>query len=234
MDYDSIKRRIVQFQSNDNLDENIYNKIFNDLDKLYNIKKNSSNLFTSNQYILKEKEIFKKFLMARLLKKAIEEAKLKHYEIGLNYIKQLKKLKPPKDYLEKMDKLEQYCKWNVNLNEGKKLIENKEFKKAIQFYKNMKETAANIDENESFNQGLELAKYKYFTYLNEEVINLMPRKVERHCIKKCEDVMAKCEYIFKEFQCEKKLKNKISDIKNQIYRIVLEKAIEEKVDKNQN
>ena len=234
MDYNSIKRRIVQFQSNDNLDEDIYNKIFNDLDKLYNIKNNSYNIFTSNQYILKEKEIFKKYLMARLLNKAIEEAKLKHYEIGLNYIKQLTKLNPPQDYLEKMDKLEQYCNWNMNLNKGKELIENKDFKKAIQFYKNMKETAANIEENESFSQGLELAKYKYFIYLNEEVINLMPKKLEKHCIKKCEDVIAKCEYIFKEFQCEKKLKNKISDIKNQIYRIVLEKAIEEKADQNQD
>ena len=69
MNYDSIKSRINQFKTNNDLDENIYNKILNDLDELYKIKSNAFIQITSNQYILNEKENFKIYLIGKLLNK---------------------------------------------------------------------------------------------------------------------------------------------------------------------
>ena len=234
MNYDSIKSRINQFKTNNDLDENIYNKILNDLDELYKIKSNAFIQITSNQYILNEKENFKIYLIGKLLNKSIEENKLKNYEIAYKYIKQIEELKPSGNYLETKDKLESYIKFNLNIKEGKKLIENKEFKEAIQYFKKLKETAINLDQYKILNQGYELAKTKYFTYLNEEIINLLPKKSEKNCIKKCKDIINKCEFIFKEYQNEKQLKTKLSDIKRQIYIICLEKIIEEKAEKNED
>ena len=234
MNYDSIKNRINQFKASNELDENIYNKILNDLDELYKIKSNAFIQIRSNQYILTEKENFKIYLIGNLLNKALEEDKLNNYEIAYKYIKQVEELKPLGNFLETKDKLEQYTKFRLNIKEGKKLIENKEFKEAIQYFKKLKETAINLEEHKFFNKGYEIAKDKYFTYLNEEIINLLPKKDEKNCIKKCEDIINKCEFIFKEYKYETQLKTKISDIKKQIYIICLEKIIEEKAEKNED
>ena len=49
----------------------------NDLDELYRIKNNSLFHLTSNEYILKEKDIFRIYIIGKLLNKAIEEIKIK-------------------------------------------------------------------------------------------------------------------------------------------------------------
>ena len=234
MNYDAIKNRIFQFKSNNNLDQNVYTKIMNDLDELYRIKSNAFIQLTSNQYILKEKEIFRVYVIGKLLNKAIEEAKMKNFEIAHKYIKQMELLKPSGNYLKTKDELECYCEFNINLKEGQKLIENKEFKKALQHFKNYKEQSINTNYNDSFNNAYQSTKVKYFNELNKEIINLVPKPEEKHCIKKRQNIINKCEFIFKEFQNEKKLKKQILDLKKKIYQNCLEKIIEEKVEENED
>ena len=234
MNYDTIKKRIEQFKSRDNYDKNIYNKIVNDLDELYKNKSKAIIQLTSNQYILTEKENFQNYIIQKLLKKAIAEVKQKNYENGHKYIEQLIELKPSEEYKEKINKVEQFCKINLTMNEGKKLIEDKQFKEAIQFFKNLKEDAINLEQHDIYNQGYELAKNKYFTFLNEELVDLLPKKGEKQSLKKYQDIIQKCEFIFNEFHYERKLNSKISDIKNKIYRLALEKIMEEKASKNKD
>ena len=116
MNYDTIKKRIEQFKSRDNYDKNIYNKIVNDLDELYKNKSKAIIQLTSNQYILTEKENFQNYIIQKLLKKAIAEVKQKNYENGHKYIEQLIELKPSEEYKEKINKVEQFCKINLNMN----------------------------------------------------------------------------------------------------------------------
>ena len=229
MNYDEIKNRINQFKTNNCLDENVYNKIMNDLDELYRIKNNALLKLTSNEYILKEKEIFRIYVIGKLLNKALEEIKMKNYELALKYIKQMVPLNP-----SRKDELESLCDFFINIKEGQKLIENKEFKKAMQHFKNFKEQSINTNYNDPYNNAYKDAKFKYFTYLDKEIANLVPKPEEKHCIKKRQDILSKCEFIFKEFQNEPKLKDQIFDLKTKIYQSCLEKIIEEKAEENED
>ena len=40
-----------------------------------------------------------------------------------------------------------------------------------------------LEQHKSFNQGYELTKAKYFIYLNEEIINLLPKKMKKIVLK---------------------------------------------------
>ena len=237
MNYDSIKNRIIQFKSSDNLDENIYNQILNDLDKLYKIKSRAFIQITSNQYILNEKENFRIYLISKLLNEALKCTQIKNYEIADKYIKQVESLKPLGNYLETKDNLEKEIQFNIKIIEGNKLIENKEFLKAIQYFKNMEQTSNDLEQIETFNKGYKFAKAKYFRYLNEEIINLFPKKQEKNFFKKYQDIINKCEFLFKEFQNERQnqdIRKTISDIKKKIYKLSLEKIIEEKAEENKD
>ena len=203
MNYDSIKSRIIQFKSNDNLDENIYNKILNDLDKLYQIKSSAFIQITSNQYILNEKENFRVYLISKLLKKTINSIQINNYEIAYNYIKQVESLNPTGSDLETMDKLKKEIQFFIKIIEGNKLIEKKEFLKAIQYFKNLEQTSNDLQQIEIFNNGFKFAKAKYFKYLTEDIINLLPKKQEKNCSTKYQELIQKCELLFKEFQNER-------------------------------
>ena len=120
MNYDEIKNRINQFKTNNCLDENVYNKIMNDLDELYRIKNNALLKLTSNEYILKEKEIFRIYVIGKLLNKALEEIKMKNYELALKYIKQMEPLNPSGNYLTRKDELESLCNFFYKYKERTK------------------------------------------------------------------------------------------------------------------
>ena len=237
MNYDSIKSRIVRFKSAENLDENIYIKILCDLDTLYRIKSNAFIQITSNQYILNEKENFRIYLISKLLNEALKYSQLKNYEISYKYIKQIEALNPSGNYLETKDKLEKKIQFHLKIIEGNNLIEKKEFLKAIQYFKNMEQTSNDSDQIEVFNYAYKFAKAKYFRYLNEEIINLFPKKQEKNSFAKYQDIINKCEYLFKVFQNERQnqdIRKTISDLKKQIYKISLEKIIEEKAKENKD
>ena len=81
MDFECIKKRIEQFKSKNTFEEAEYKKIFDDLDNLYKKKNNAIFKITSNEYILKEKEIFRKYIIGSLLQKSNEEAKTQRFKL---------------------------------------------------------------------------------------------------------------------------------------------------------
>ena len=233
MNYYSIKQAINSFKLNQNFEEKDYLQILDDLDELYNREKSSYIQLTDNEYILKEKENFKKYLIGSLLNKANNESKSKNYELTLKYIKKLEFLHPSeKEIINKIDKIKQFCEINLNWIEGQNLLKNKNHINAIKFFKHLKETSINVEQYDVYSKGLELAKAEYLSFFYYEIIELLPIKKDKNSIEKCEKIINKCETIFKQFQYENKFKSKISEIKIKCFKVALEKIIEEKIECN--
>ena len=233
MNFESIKKNIEQFKSKNIFEEIEYKKIFEDLDNLYKIKNNAFIQFTSNEYILKEKENFRKYLIGMLLQKSNEAAKSQKFQLALNNIKKLKSLNPSEKENKEIEQIRQYCEIRLNCQIGYELIKEKQFKQAIKYFKNMKEISNNVIQNEFYNKGLNFAKVSYVDDFSNELINSMKKKEENNNISKMEEIMSKCEKLFEEFKYENFLRKKISEIKINFYSKILEKIIEEKIKENQ-
>ena len=176
MHFESIKKNIEQFKSKNIFEEIEYKKIFEDLDNLYKIKNNAFIQFTSNEYILKEKENFRKYLIVMLLQKSNEAAKSQKFQLALNNIKKLKSLNPSEKENKEIEQISQYCEIRLNCQIGYELIKEKQFKKAIKYFKNMKEISNNVIQNEFYNKGLNFAKVSYVDDFSNELINSMKKK----------------------------------------------------------
>ena len=232
MNFDSIKRNIEIFKRNNNFEENDFIKILNDLDDIYKIKNNSYFQLTSNEYILNEKENFKKFLIGSLLQNANKEAQLKNFDLALLYIRKLEILNPPEKENKEKEKIKELCEINLNWKKGENLIKIKKYQDAIIFFKYLKDSSKNVFENNTYNKGLELSKAAYVTSFSNEINDLLPKKSEKCYIKKYEKIVNKCERFFKEFKYDNLLRTKISEIKKRYYSLALEKIIEEKIENN--
>jgi hypothetical protein len=79
MDFYAIRNEIKQFKLNKNFKEKDYLQILNELDYLYNTSNKSLLQFKSNEYILEEKENFRKYLIGSLLQSINKEAKKKKF-----------------------------------------------------------------------------------------------------------------------------------------------------------
>ena len=228
MDFECIKKRIEQFKSKNTFEEAEYKKIFDDLDNLYKKKNNAIFKITSNEYILKEKEIFRKYIIGSLLQKSNEEAKTQKFKLALNNIKKLKSLNPSEKENKEIEKIKQYCEIRLNLVIGYDLINEKKYKQAITYFRNLKEISYNVIQNDFYNKGIELAKASYIGSIINDIVNLMQKE------DKYREVVNICEKVFGEFKYDNFLRNKISDIKVKYYCQALEKVIEEKIKKNEN
>ena len=231
MNFNSIKRRIEKFKLNNNFNED-YIKILNDLDELYKKEKSNFIQIKDKGYILEEKENFQKYLIGSLLQKINEEAKNKNYQSALKKMEKLKILKPPKKEIEKIEKIKLFCEINLNYIEGEKLIIMNNYKEAINFYKNLKLTSNTVIENDAYNRALELAKAKYIKFFSNEILEIRPNNEKIIAIEELQIIITKCENLFKKFQFENKLKQKISEIKKLYYFKALEKIIEMKIEEN--
>ena len=234
MNFESIKETIQQFKSKKTFEEVEYKKILDDLDNLYNNKKKSFFQFTNHEYILKEKENFKKYLIGSLLQKSNEAAKTQKFQLALTSIKQLKKLNPSEKEIQEVDKIKQYCEIRLNCLVGNDLVKEKHFKQAIKYFKSLKEISNNVIQNNIYNRELELAKTSYINNFSEEMINLLQKEEVKNKSEKMEEIVKKCEKIFEEFKYENFLKQKITEIKTKIYNKALENIIEEKIKQNKN
>ena len=226
MNFDSIKTKINIIKKIKTFEEKEYLSILNNLDEIYCNKKNSIFNFSDLNYILVEKENFRLFLIENLFRIANEKAKNKEYKISIEKIKELNKLikSSEKEIKNKIDKLNSFCVIGNYLFDGNKMIENKEFEKAIKYFKNLIISSKNAKENEIYKNALTNAKNEFIKSILIENINLLK-------LKKYDEIFIKCEEILKEFQYESKLKNIISETKK-FYKNSLENKIEENLIKN--
>ena len=226
MNFDSIKTKIDLIKRIKKFEEKEYLSILNNLDEIYYEKKNSIFNFSDLNYILVEKENFRLFLIENLFKIANEKAKNKEYKISIEKIKELNKLikSSEKEIKNKIDILNSFCVIGNYLFDGNKMIENKEFEKAIKYFKNLIISSKNAKENEIYKNALTNAKNEFIKSILIENINLLK-------LKKYDEIFIKCEEILKEFQYESKLKNIISETKK-FYKNSLENKIEENLIKN--
>ena len=234
MNFESIKKTIQQFKSKKTFEEVEYKKIINDLDNLYNNKKKGLFHFTNYEYILKEKENFKKYLIGSLLQKSNEAAKTQKFQLALTCIKQLKNLNPSEKEIQEVDKIKQYCEIRLSCLVGNGLVKKKRFKQAIKHFKNLKQISNNVIQHDIYNRELELAKTSYINSFSEEMVNLLQKVEVKNKLEKNEDILKKCEKLFEEFKYENFLKQKMTEIKTKIYNKTLENIIEEKIKQNKN
>ena len=232
MNFDLIKNRINTFKSRQNFEESEYIKILEDLDNLYNKKNNAFIQLTSNDYILKEKENFRKYLILNLLNNANKEAKAKNFGSALNNIKKLEALKPSEKETKEKDKIKEFCYINLNWIKGENLIKAGEYDKAINYFKQLKQTSTNVNQNDIYNKGIQEAKSIYMASFSKEIANLLPKKEENLSIEKYQIITNKCEQFFQKFQYDSLLKFKISEIKKKYYCFALENIIDKKIEMN--
>ena len=228
----TIRSEIEKFKSSKNFKEEDYQQILKDFDYLYNSSNNSLFQIKSNEYILEEKENFRKYLIGSLLQNINKEAKKKNFRIALENIKKLEKLKPSEKEQKDIYKIKQFCEISINYNDGEILIGREQYRQAINFYKNLKANSNTVIENDAYSKALELSKAKYITWISNKIINLLPKTKDKKTIENCQKIIKHCEALFKEFQFDNKLKSKISEIKKNYYSRALETIIEQKIEEN--
>ena len=162
MDFNYIKGEIEQFKLEQKFEEEVYLRIMNDLDDLYKYKNNSILQITSNEYILNEKENFRKYLIGSLLQNANKEAKNKNFQKALENIQKLESLNPSEEVKKEIFIIKQFCEISRNCKQGEILISKKKFRKAINFFKYMK-TKSNTVNNCVINGPL-FIKYIFFLF----------------------------------------------------------------------
>ena len=200
MDFEYIKRCIVRFKSKNIFEEAEYKKILDDLDNLYKIKNNFFFNLTINEYILKEKENFIKYLIGGLLQSSNELAKSQKFQLALKNLNKLKVLNPPENVIREVEKIWLYCEIGLNWNKGEELIKEKKFQQAINHFKNMKEISNNVIQNDVYNKGLKLAKVAYINSFSNELTNLMKEEEGKKKKEKLDENDKMCETVFDEFK----------------------------------
>lgn len=227
IDFNSIKERIKEFKSKKFFEENIYLEILDDLDACYNYKsKQFIQRWSNKEEVIKKKEEFRIYLIKNIFNIANECAKAKEYEISSKKIEQLEKLIKPSDFefSNNIEKLKSYCEFKIYLIKGNDLLEKRQYKEAIKFFKNLTEISINPRHNEIYTQKLTEAKIQYIKNALEDNIDLLSSN-------KYEEIIIKSEQLLNEFQYESKLKYLMYQTKI-MYAIALEKIIEEKISKN--
>ncbi len=226
MNLESIQTRINSIKRIRKFDEKDYLSILDDFDKIYNNKKNSYFNFEDLNYILDKKENFRLYLIENLFRIANEKAKNEDYDNSLEVIKKLKKImkSSENEYLNNIEKINSFCLFKKKLLEGIKMIEKKEFKNAIKYYKNLIQLTKDFTQIEIYKRYLITAKNEFIQNILNENINLLHQK-------KYDEIIKKCEEILNEFQYESKLKNIINETKK-LYKKTLEEKIEENLNKN--
>ena len=227
IDFNSIKERIKEFKSKKNFEERIYQEIFDDLDACYNYRAQKYiQRWSNKEEVLKQKEEFRIYLINNIFNIANKNAKTKEYVISSKKIKQLEKLIKPSDFefSNNIEKLKFYCEFEIYLINGNDLLEKRQYKEAIKFFKHLTEISINPRYNEIYTQKLTEAKIQYIKNALEDNIDLLSSN-------KYEEIIIKSEQLLNEFQYESKLKYLMYQTKI-MYAIALEKIIEEKISKN--
>ena len=196
MDFETIKGNIEKFKKRKNFEEVEYKRIFNELDNLYKIKNSALLKFTSNEYILKEKENFRKYLIGSLLQKCNEATKSNQFKLALDSIKKLESLNPGENEMKTVEKIKQFCEIKLNWQKGEDLIKEKKYKQAIRHFKTLKEISTNVYQNDVYNKGLEMAKVTYVNSFTEYIEKLLQKEEEKDKIEKMEEITDQFEKFF--------------------------------------